>query len=252
MRLSFLRQYNIADAGIMMALLFGAAGLLPSERLLSAKAGRMYVRPLRQQWKRSRPSYKGRILQPGDWLFFRLRPGNFPTARLASMCFLLPSLFGEEGFRSLISSIKKDGVTSRARIEACRVMFKVTPDEFWRHHYRFDQAPSPHGLTIGAERINDLLVNGVLPIVLLYARLFKDQSVRTNALRMLAALPPPQENSITRILQRQLLKKKTRFASALGLQGGIHLYKFFCAPVRCSECEIGRHLGIDARGRSPA
>ncbi len=250
MRLSVLRQHDLEDTGTVMALLFGVAGLLPSERLLSDKDARLYVRALRHRWKVLRPSFKGRMLQPGDWLFFRLRPSNFPTARLASMCFLVSAMFGEDGFRSLISSVKKDGITSRERLESCRAMFTITPDEFWQHHYRLDQRPSSMGLSIGSERINDLLVNGVLPIVLLYARLFKDQNVRTNALKMLESLPSPQKNSITRLLQQQLLKKKARFTSAFAQQGGIHLFKFFCAPVRCAECEIGRHLDITSSSRS--
>lgn len=250
MRLEKLRQHGFADTSTMMSLLFGAAGLLPSERVLSDKDERLYVRALRQRWKAFRPSFMASILQPGDWLFFRLRPGNFPTARLASMCFMLPSLFGDEGFRSLIALAKREGIADKERREALLALFRFTPDEFWRHHYRFDQRSSATGLAIGTERINDLLVNAVLPIVLLYARLFKDHGVRINALRMLALLPPPQENSISRVLQQQLLKKRLRFTSALAQQGGIHLFKFFCVPVRCSECQVGRHLGLDERGES--
>jgi hypothetical protein len=252
MRLNVLRQHDLADAGSVMALLFGAAGLLPPERLLSHKDARRYVRALRHQWKALRGSFKGRVLQPGDWQFFRLRPSNFPTARLASMCFLSSALFGEDGFRSLISCLKKDGMTMRQRIDSCRDLFTFSPDEFWLHHYRFDQPPSAKGLSLGTERINDILVNSVVPIVLLYARVFKDQNTRTNTLKMLESLPPPEENSITRLLKQQLLKKKARFTSAFSQQGGIQLFKFFCAPVRCTECEIGKHLHIGSHNQRQA
>jgi hypothetical protein len=243
-QLSVLRRFGLDDPTNVMALLFGAAGLLPSERVLKDKHARRYVRTLRRRWNSFRPSLKRRVLHAGDWLFFRLRPSNFPTARLASMCFVIQSLFADEGFRTMISLFKTDGVSTQQRIESCRALFKFEPDDFWRHHYRFDQQASATGVSIGAERINDLLVNGVLPVVLLYARVFKDTNIRTHALSVLDSLPPQQENSVTRILQQQLLKQKARFSSALAQQGGIQLHKFFCTPVRCSECEIGKQLSL--------
>lgn len=250
MRLSTLRQFGLADRTSVMSLLFGAAGLLPSERALEDKQARRYVRVLRRRWNNLRPSLRGRVLHEGDWLFFRLRPNNFPTARLASMCFVMPSLFGDDGFRTMIHLFKKVGVSTKQRIERCHAFFKFEPDDFWCHHYRFDQPPSPTGLSIGSERANDLLVNGILPVVLLYARVFKDTTVRTHALSTLGSLQPQPGNAITRVLQRQLLKQKARFNSALAQQGGIQLYKFFCAPVRCSECAIGRQLRLSDPARS--
>jgi hypothetical protein len=250
MRLSVLRQFDLADLTSVMALLFGAAGLLPSERVVNDKHARQYVRTLRRRWKVLRSSFKGEVLHSGDWLFFRLRPSNFPTARLASMCFLIPSLFADEGFRTIISLFKKDGLSTKQRIESCRTLFRFEPDDFWRHHYRFDQSPSAIGLSIGAERTNDLLVNSILPVVLLYARVFKDTNIRRHALSTLDSLPRQQENSVTRVLQRQLLKQKARFSSAFAQQGGIQLYKFFCAPGRCSECEIGKQLSPPGSDRS--
>jgi hypothetical protein len=243
-RLSILRQFEPTDSTGMMALLFGAAGLLPSERDVGDKHTRRYLRTLQRRWKTFRPSFKGRVLHAGDWLFFRLRPSNFPTARLASMCFLIPSLFADEGFRTLISLFKKDGLSTKQRIECCHSFFRFEPDDFWRHHYRFDQPPSTTGLSIGTERINDLLVNGILPVVLLYARVFKDADIRRHALSTLDSMPPQRENAVTRLLQRSLLKQRAQFSSALAQQGGIQLYKFFCVLARCSECEIGRQLNL--------
>ncbi len=244
MRLSVLRQHGIGNTMNVMALLFGAAGLVPSERGIVDKEARVYARALRVRWKALRHAHKGRVLQPGDWQFFRLRPGNFPTARLAVMCFLLPMIFSEEGFRRIIALFKKETGTMRVRIEACRALFQFEADLFWQHRYRFDKRSSARGASLGRERIDDLLINGLLPVVLLYARVFNVQDVRRNALSMLAALPHIQENTITRLLQRELLTKRTPLASALAQQGGIHLYSFYCVPARCSECEIGKHLSM--------
>ena len=248
MHLGFIREHGPREMSNVMPLLFGAAGLIPSERVLPDTESRLYVRSLRHQWKAVRPFFKGRLLHDGDWQFFRLRPGNFPTARLASMCFLYPTLFGEEGFRTMIRLFKDETLPPKKRVQEFFRIFTIEPDSFWSHHYRFGQTPSSRGVSLGSARVNDLLVNCCLPVVLLYARIFKDHAIRGSAQEMLGSLPLLQENSITRSLQRQLLKKKLRFSSAFEQQGGIHLFKFFCGPARCSACEVGEHLGLKGGG----
>jgi hypothetical protein len=244
MRLSVLRQHRLADPLNVMSLLFGAAGLLPPERKILDPEGRAYVRVLRRRWKSLRHLYRGTVLHPGDWMFFRLRPGNFPTARLAAMCFLLPALFPDEGFRAIIGLFKREGVAVKERIQTSLAVFRFRPDPFWQHRFRFEQHPSSTGVSLGKERIRDLLVNGVLPIVLLYARVFNARDVRRNANAVLAALPPHHDNSVTRVLQRELLKRRVHLSSARAQQGCIHLYTLYCIPARCAECDVGKYLGM--------
>jgi len=242
MQLDILRKHKLNDTQVMMSLLFGAAGLLPSTRILKERESRAYVRPLRRSWKEIRPSFKGALLHEADWLFFRLRPSNFPTARLAATCFLLPSLFGEQAFRQLISLFKDEMASPRNRIQSLQMRFTFKPDEFWSHHYQFKGVAGKSGVAIGAARVNDIVINAVLPTVLLYARIFKDHSIRANARATLGALASSQENSITRMMSEQLFKKKIRTLSALQQQGAIQLYKFYCSQNRCLECRIGQRV----------
>ncbi len=242
MQLNILRVHGLTDSQTMMSLLFGAAGLLPSTRILKEKETRAYVRQLRGMWKGARRTFRGTVLHEADWLFFRLRPSNFPTARLAAMCFLLPSLFGEQAFRRLISIFKAETTSAREQGQSLRALFTFKPDDYWNHHYHFKGVAGRSGITIGPDRVNDILINAVLPTVLLYARIFKDHSVRTNARATLATLVPSQNNSITRMMSEQLFKNKIRIASALQQQGAIQLYKFYCSQDRCLECKIGQKV----------
>ena len=240
MKLNFLRGFGLHDSQTMMSLLFGAAGLLPSTRNLTEKESRAYVRPLRKMWKDVRRSFKGSVFHEADWLFFRLRPSNFPTARLAAMCFLLPSLFGEDALRRLIFIFKDETSSARNRIQMLKTLFTIQPDGFWSHHFHFSGVAGRSGISIGPDRVNDILINALLPTVLLYARIFKDRSVRTNARATLAALVPSQENTITRMMSEQLFRGKIRVSSALQQQGTIQLYKFYCSQDRCLECRVGQ------------
>lgn len=241
MRLSTLRQFPLEDTQTMMALLFGAGGLLPSTRDLNDKESRILVRALRKRWKEFRPSFKRPLLTVGDWKFFRLRPHNFPTIRLAAFCHLLPALFDNEGLRKLVGVFKLDGINPKARLEKLRLLFDLVPDEYWRYHYNFGRRSTKAITPLGTSRVHDLIMNVIVPIVLLYARAFRDANVRINARKVLEAMPLKEENSITSIITRYLLKKRLVLGSALQHQGAIQLYKFYCTPIRCSECEIGRH-----------
>ena len=235
-----LARQGLHDTPAIMALLFGTAGLLPSTRKVSDRESRAYLRPLRRRWRELRPVIKGPLLHEADWRFFRLRPGNFPTVRLAAFCRLLPKLFGEDGFRRTVTLFKSHTLSSKDRRRGLVVQCTDTPDLFWLHHYRFARASRTSGSGLGASRADDLVVNVILPIVLLYARVFRDATVRRNARAFLADLPPTQQNTICRRVEEQLLGDKVRLGSAFLQQGAIQLYRFYCQLGRCDECEVGK------------
>jgi hypothetical protein len=242
MKLSFLRRSDLSDSGAVMALLFGAAGLLPSTRTIANPESRLYLRGLRRRWRDLRPSYVGPLLQSGDWLFFRLRPSNFPTARLASACFLLPRLFGGDAFREVIATIK-EGTSHRETLAKLHSCLRPENDAYWRHHYYFGP-PTPRPVAgIGVSRRNDMIANVVIPIVLLYARVFHDYRIRDNAINLVSHLPPLQRNAITGAVERELFDG-TRLTSALRQQGAIRLFSSYCTQGKCAECEIGKRIGM--------
>ncbi len=255
MRLQVLRAHSLEDTRTMMALIFGAAGLLPSTRDMGDRETQAYVLELRKIWKQHQESFRGKMLSEGDWLFFRLRPSNFPTARLAAISFLLPRLFGSDSFRALITTSKQDARSVRERISALHSLFSFQPDEFWRRHFLFkaksrskknddNEGPKTAGIALGAARINDLLVNTIVPVLLLYGRIFKESAISRHARAVLEALPASQENPVTEIMQQQLLKKKKTLSSAQLQQGAIQLFRFYCTHVRCTECAIGRRTAL--------
>jgi hypothetical protein len=199
------------------------------------------------------------VLNEADWLFFRLRPSNFPTARLTAMCFILPKLFGNESFRKLIGIFKSEALTTKERINRLHELFSFEPEKFWRHHYHFKTTSRKHSnrtedeensssgkarTVLGTTRINDIIINTIIPVVLLYARQFNDNATRKSARLLFAQLSATQKNNVTEIVQQQLLKDKAPINSSLLQQGTIQLYRFYCSHVRCMECTIGRFLSL--------
>lgn len=255
--LKVLRTQSLDDTQSIMALLFGTAGLLPASTSVREPESRAYVVQLQTRWKALRSLVKGETLNAGDWLFFRLRPSNFPTARLAAACFLLPALFGNESLRSLIRIFKME-LGTKERLRRLHGMFAFEPDDFWKRHYHFLSRPArtpkqkveaeeegkSHAVALGVARINDILINTIIPIVLLYARHFNDGVLRSHARQLLSAIPPTQRNAVTDIVQHQLLKTKGVLSSSVHHQGALQLYRFYCSHVRCAECAIGRQLAL--------
>ena len=226
---------------IIQAALFGAAGLLPSSRIVKDKQARSYLRDLRRHWKQMRPEYKGQILHPAEWHFFRLRPQNFPTLRLAAASVLIVKFFSCNVPRTIFHIMKDSNRNFRTRFQLLRQLLSAQPDEFWSKHYMFDRAAKREIKTlIGVDRINDIIVNTLFPISLLYARIFRDLDLRAQIMDLLSGFPALSQNTLTRTMERELLKGKVELNSSAVQQGVIQLFTFYCREERCSECDVGK------------
>jgi hypothetical protein len=215
--------------------------LIPKQNTLKEKESRDYVRRLAREWKALKPSFHSEILHVADWQFFPTRPSNFPTLRIAAACALISKFFFDDLFRCIIQTIKSNSSEQEKERELIR-LFSIEANAFWKHHYNFDEAAEKDITALGATRIHEIIINAVLPITLLYARIFKDISVREGALRVYLSLPATENNSITRLMEKQLLKGRHPQEHVGHQQAVIQLYKYYCLEGRCSECELGQKL----------
>ena len=120
-----------------------------------------------------------------------------------------------------------------------RERLAVTPLPFWRNHYQFNHPAAKSTQALGPERIGDLITNTVIPLALLYARTFKDRLVRERALQLFYAALPAAPNSITRLMDKHLLRRAVGFTSDSSQQGVIRRYRYSCLEERCAECAVG-------------
>jgi hypothetical protein len=223
------------------ALLFGAAGLIPKINAVKEKSSREYVRRLAHAWKEIRLSYHSEILYRADWQFFPTRPSNFPTLRLAAALALLDKFIFDDLFRLIIQTLKSQN-SAEKKEQRLHQMFRVEPHEFWKHHYNFYELSSKTVTALGATRIREIIINAVLPVALLYARIFKDMEVRKGTLDVYRSMPARENNSITRTVNVHLLKGKLVLDSVSKQQASIQLYKYYCTANRCHDCEINTFL----------
>ncbi len=235
----------------VQSILFGAAGLLPSSRATRDKEARSYLRDLRRRWKQIRPEYKRQTLHPAAWQFFRLRPQNFPTLRLAAASTLALRWSSGGMLRSIVHSMKDSSRDASRRSQLLGQLLHAPPDEFWSKHYTFDRTAGRAIKTlIGADRIDDIVINTFVPITLLYARIFRDRELRSHTMELLTCFPALSDNSLTRRMEQQLLKGKLGRHSAVVQQGVIQLFEFYCQEGRCLECEVGKLVFRSSRVRA--
>jgi hypothetical protein len=225
------------DDETIEALVFGVAGLIPTISSIKDKDSRTYVRKLSHRWKKLKPTLHSEILHSADWQFFPTRPTNFPTLRLSAASAIIRKFLYEDFFRSIIQIIKSDdsGILKERRLIE---IFQVESNEFWKHHYNFNESSSRSVTALGKQRIREILVNAVFPITLLYARTFKDIRVREETLCIYYAMQAFEDNSIVRFMKKQLVKERFPVNNLSTQQALIQLFKLYCSDSRCDLCQL--------------
>ncbi len=247
--LSLLLAQAEGNALRIQAILFGAAGLLPSAVPAGDRACRVRAGILGRLWRSLRFRCGITPLHEGDWMFFRLRPVNFPTARLAAFCHLLPSFFDGHPLVRMLDMLGGPDASGDAHRRALAAMLRIAPDRFWRRHRHFRGEKSGGGIALGTARVHELIVNGIVPVLLLYARLNGDRAVRREALALLRSLPPAAENAVSRLMNAALAGGRDVPWSHVELQGMLHIYRLYCSRARCRLCPVTAPPGVRAAAR---
>ena len=229
------------------ALLFGTGGLLPSqgparEKIFDA-AAISYMDELENIWAEFPLRKKMNVLKPGSWQFFRLRPANFPTRRIAAAAALVVR-FMEDGFVGAFDKTLANFQQLRqAATRELESLFIVPAHDFWSEHASFEDSMSTSKKQdkhiLGAERARDIVVNVALPALTAYASEVEDARLKIAVSEIYNSCTLLRENEITRQMGNLLFgaeKSAHIISSARMQQGLIHLRKQVCRPEACRAC----------------
>ncbi|UCE07315.1 MAG: DUF2851 family protein [bacterium] len=235
-----------------LGLLMGAAGLLPSQdsyfdwRKIKDQETQTYVSQLEDVWAEYSTRLGLKPMQQQEWHFFRLRPSNFPTRRLAGASLILQQ-FVKEGILDKILKIIEGLKDNHLQlIKELEKLFTCQTGGYWATHYRVEEkAPElineKSATLVGKERARDIVINIVLPVVLAYAAEIEDSLLRINILQLYQAYPKVSSNSIIKKMSKQLfgdIKGTSQFINTAARQQGlIHLYKLYCHRGECERCQ---------------
>ncbi len=201
------------------ALLLGQAGLLEE------KFADDYPQLLQREYKFLKEKYKLKpIHQPIH--FLRMRPGNFPTIRLAQLAKLITES------AHLFSKIKE--TTS---LNDVIKWFDTTANDYWHYHYRFDEATAFKKKNLGAAMIDNIIINTVAPVLFAYGNYHNEEKDKSKALKWMEETKA-EANNITKGFQKINVDNKNAFDS----QALIELRNEYCVKKRCLDCAIGNSL----------
>jgi hypothetical protein len=235
-RLPPARVRSIDDPRNREALHLGVANLLPEPNdLLDAdRETADYAMDLRDRFRRLQVHFEVPVMAETSWTFFRLRPNNFPSLRIAQAAawYDADALLADDPLPPLRSALSADKPA-----KALRKTLASTPSPFWTTHYHLQNDASEHDPSLGTSRRETLIVNAVVPVLLLDAQRRGDPVQTEAALEVLRSLPPPRDNVV-----RRFQDLGTDARSAFEAQGLHQLYRSYCAKGGCLDCEIGQHL----------
>ncbi|MFT7900643.1 DUF2851 family protein [Tenacibaculum ascidiaceicola] len=215
---SVLRKVRF-DEEQLSALLFGQAGFLADEVEDS------YYQQLQKEYTYLQHKHRLRAMAKHRFQFFRMRPNNFPTVRIAQ----LGALYNK--YQSLFSSLMDVN-----RIEDFYNLFTIEVNEFWKTHYTFESESKKSVKRLTKSFIDLLIINTIIPLKFVYEQ--DRGEVNEEGLLKLIQQLHPEKNSIINKFAELKIKAKNAFES----QALLELKNNYCVNTRCLSCRIGNDL----------
>jgi len=239
--ISFIERLDIPDHEVvdtLEAMYFSVSGLIPDTAGLKDEHTIAYVRKVSEHWVQVKDRYKGAKFDSTDWHFFKLRPQNFPTLRIAAGARLTKKILHED----LISSIMKKFYEIHNYTvlkNALRTLLIIKGDGYWKKHFMFDKSASEDThYFLGNTRADEIFINVILPFVYIYFDLFNKKKFADKTLAVYSSVVTETENSLINEVS-EALHIESSIKKSVIYQGMIELFRNYCSRERCEECKIG-------------
>ena len=233
-------QGNRADEECLarqQAVLLGTAGLLPSQRWIGyqeSNGGDMWIDKLEELWAGFCPA---EAMSCHGWHLFKVRPGNFPTRRIAAMSHLIVR-YRESGIFDGLVNLVRELPGKPGRLEEGLV---TTTTGYWANHFDFGSGGRLRNTTtLGRNRASDIIVNVLLPFTFAWGKLTGQSALERDAIALYRGYPRLAENGVERHMMSQLGLSRNLVNSARRQQGLIHIYKTLCTQGKCRDCQLSR------------
>lgn len=207
------------DEDQITALLFGQAGFLEEDLQGS------YSQQLQQKYNYLKHKYTLDSISKAQFQFFRMRPQNFPTIRIAQLASLM--FTHQNLFSKLMNCNKKEDFYT---------LFNFEIQEFWKTHYTFDSESKKSAKRLSKSFIDLILINTIIPLKFVYlqSRGVVDEE---QIIPLIKQVSPEKNRIISNFLQLKIKSK-----NALESQALLELKNNYCKKKRCLQCAIGNSL----------
>ena len=201
------------------ALLFGTADLFPVDVQDS------YTKDLKNRFDYMVQKYqlKKSIIEPVQ--FFKHRPDNFPTIRLAQLAMLYHKR------QNLFSKI-----IAAKTLEEMYQLFEITISDYWQTHYQFDKESPKKKKQFSKSFIDLLVINTIIPIQFGYSK-SQGKEISETLLELLREIAS-EKNIIIEKFSSFGIKAKNAFET----QSLLQLKNEYCNHGKCLQCTVGIQL----------
>lgn len=231
----FARLSFPARRKMLESIFFSLSGLLPEE------LDDPYCNDLRATFSTTDFSSLPK-LDPSAWVFFRLRPANFPTLRIAALAEILSKNL-ERGFLSSAHDIVHMSLPNKRKLLLLESLFLADADGYWQRHYRFGTtAKTLIKSLVGKTRAAEIVLNTLLTALYANYQMQGDTSDQHHVIELYAAYPKGLTSDLSNSVMNDLFTHAYQVKSAMIEQGLIELRKSYCDAFRCLECSIGKAI----------
>ena len=157
--------------------------------------------------------------------FFKHRPDNFPTIRLAQ----LAALYHKE--HNLFSKIVS--VTSITEIYT---LFQIEVSKYWETHYNFDKKSVTKKKKITNSFIDLIMINTIIPVRFAYEQSLQKEYSQ-EIIELTTALQPEKNIVIDKFASIGIFAE-----NAFQSQSLLQLKNEYCDAKKCLQCAIGAFL----------
>lgn len=201
------------------ALIFGNAGLLDAEKEDT------YFKDLKIRFFYLIHKYQLEKTVLAPLQFFKHRPDNFPTIRLAQLAHLYHM---RQNLFSKISAV--------VSVQQLYEIFEVATSVYWENHYQFDRESPRKKKKLSSSFIDLLIINTIIPIQFAYAK-NQGKEISEELIALLDEVTA-EKNAI--------MDKFNSFGvpsnSAFDSQSLLQLKNEYCNKGKCLDCAIGMEL----------
>jgi len=201
------------------ALLIGQAGLLETE------SDGDYFNKLKTEYQfiKNKFQLENRDVLPAQ--FFRLRPVNFPTIRLAQMAALY--FVNHQLFSKVISAKNKEEIYK---------LFNSSASEFWDTHFHFNSLSPKRKKRLSKEFIDLIIINTILPVLFCYHK-HTGKEIPDHLLELIKSIDKEDNNLVNSFNELKHIAENAMHSQAL-----IEMKLNYCDRKRCLQCAVGNEL----------
>lgn len=198
---------------------------LGKSKLLDNEFEDNYVKNLQYRWSylKSKHLIQENISQNLE--FFKHRPNNFPTIRLAQLAMLYHK--NQYFFDTIINSNSVNEIYK---------IFSSRTSEYWESHYVLDKQSPTKKKNLSKSFIDLLIINTIIPFRFAYSR-YQNKNIDTLLKELMFSIKPEKNTIIDRFNNLKISS-----LNAFDTQALLQLKKQYCDFKRCIDCKIGQAI----------